>query len=186
MNKLTNEQVIAMQGNKIHLKPLALKDSKDYSDRLINMSIETKILTSTGVMFSHDKIEEYIENAIQNNSREDFLILENETTELIGDVVISDIDRRFRNCLLRIAIFDQDNFSKGYGQEALQIIVNYVFGMLNLHRIELEVLTENTRAKHVYKKIGFKEEGIKRDAYYFDHEYKDVMMMSILKNEFVT
>ena len=58
--------------------------------------------------------------------------------------------------------------------------------MLNLHRIELEVLTFNERAIHVYEKIGFNREGIKRDGCYFDHQYYDLITMSILEDEFRT
>ena len=56
---------------------------------------------------------------------------------------------------------------------------------MNLHRIELEVFDYNPRAKAMYEKAGFKEEGIKREALYMNNEFHNVYIMSILKKEFM-
>ena len=55
---------------------------------------------------------------------------------------------------------------------------------MNLNRIELSVLKNNLRAINFYKKIGFKEEGINRQAIYKNGEFVDVIIMGILKEDF--
>jgi len=62
-------------------------------------------------------------------------------------------------------------------------MVNYGFKNLNLNRIYLRVFETNARAIHCYEKAGFKHEGRLRQACFLDGEYKDVLMMSILKSE---
>ena len=53
-------------------------------------------------------------------------------------------------------------------------------------RYELNVFSYNDRALHVYEKLGFKREGVQRDAFYYDHEYHSSILMSILEDEFRT
>ena len=62
-------------------------------------------------------------------------------------------------------------------------MVDYGFRELGLHRISLGVYDFNPRAIHVYEKMGFKREGIMRDALYWDGEYVDEIMMSVLSHE---
>jgi RimJ/RimL family protein N-acetyltransferase len=52
------------------------------------------------------------------------------------------------------------------------------------HRVELEVLAFNLRAIQCYKRCGFVEEGRKRKACFSDGEYRDVVIMAILKEDF--
>jgi RimJ/RimL family protein N-acetyltransferase len=56
---------------------------------------------------------------------------------------------------------------------------------MNLQRIELTVLEDNSRAKHVYEKNGFVYEGRKRNAVFKDGKFVDMLMYSILRNEYV-
>ncbi len=73
---------------------------------------------------------------------------------------------------------------QGYGREALLLMLEYGFGILNLHRIELEAYSYNERALHVYEGLGFKKEGVRREALYYDHEYHDIITMSLLEEEY--
>ena len=63
-------------------------------------------------------------------------------------------------------------------------VLNFGFGIYNLHRIELQVYSFNKRAIHVYEKLGFKREGVLRDYLYFNNQYHDAIVMSILETEF--
>ncbi|WP_370541814.1 GNAT family N-acetyltransferase [Alicyclobacillus sp. SO9] len=83
----------------------------------------------------------------------------------------------------RIAINTQ-LAGRGYGTEATAIMLEYGFGILNLHRIDLDVYSINERAIHVYEKVGFKREGVLRDAHYYNNTYYDTIIMSILEDEY--
>ncbi|MNI77853.1 Spermidine N(1)-acetyltransferase [compost metagenome] len=112
------------------------------------------------------------------------LIALKDNDEVIGDTAIQDMDRGNRTANLRIAIGDPEHQGKGYGREALLLMLDYGFGILNLHRIELEVYTYNKRAAHVYESVGFVREGVRRQTLYYNHEYHDVIVMSMLENEY--
>lgn len=67
---------------------------------------------------------------------------------------------------------------------AVTAILKYAFTDLNLHRVQLEVLTNNTRARNLYKKCGFRDEGEKRQAIFKNGRYLDITVMGILKTEY--
>ncbi|MHA1583771.1 MAG: GNAT family N-acetyltransferase, partial [Promethearchaeota archaeon] len=67
--------------------------------------------------------------------------------------------------------------------EAMKLLVEYGFRELNMNRIELEVFASNPRAKRCYEKVGFKEEGCKRQAQFINGKYIDEYFMSIIRLE---
>ena len=102
--------------------------------------------------------------------------------KLIGNCGIRiDWKNRVGNC--GIIIGEKEYLSKGYGTEAMELLVEYGFNTLNLNRIELEVYDFNIQAIKSYKKVGFLEEGRKRQATYINGEYHGIIIMSILKEE---
>ena len=98
-------------------------------------------------------------------------------------MVINQIDRDNNCANIRIAIFSPDDYGGGYGTEAMRMMVDYGFRELKLHRISLGVFAFNPRAIRVYEKVGFKREGILRDILFYDGEYHDEIVMSILEQE---
>jgi RimJ/RimL family protein N-acetyltransferase len=101
----------------------------------------------------------------------------------IGDLGIFDIDWRIRSAELGIVIGNKEYWNKGYGTEAIGVILEHGFQTLNLNRICLKVYKTNLRAIRAYEKAGFKHEGKLRQGHFQDGQYVDVILMSILKSE---
>lgn len=173
-----------LEGEKIYLRKVDISDAELYSSMLANSSGELRYFTGTKAAFNKSGTESFLQEISGDRSRCDFFIVLKEGNEIVGDIALNDIDFSNRSCNLRLAIDNEKDCGKGCGSEAISITLDYGFGMLNLHRIELEVYSFNERAIHVYEKIGFKREGLKRDALYFNHKYHDAIYMSILDSEF--
>ncbi|GFZ31464.1 aminoglycoside N(6')-acetyltransferase [Clostridium zeae] len=178
------KELLELSGEKVFLKKLGKEYEDEYCRTFNEGDIETTIFTGTQQVFSKTDVESYLQNISLDSSRVDFIIFSKITKKIVGEVVINDIYRNNRSSGLRICMFKKEDFSKGYGTEALFLALHYGFGMLNLHRIELEALIFNERAIQLYEKVGFKKEGIKRDGWYFNHRYYDLVTMSILEDEF--
>jgi RimJ/RimL family protein N-acetyltransferase len=141
-------------------------------------------LTGTQATFTHEDIVKYVQRQQQpNESRAPFIIALPDDSRAIGEIILMNIDAINRSASVRIAIFSENDFGKGYGSEAMRLVVDYGFRILSLHRIELDVFDFNPRAIHVYEKIGFKQEGIQRDTLFYDGEYHNSILMSILEHE---
>jgi RimJ/RimL family protein N-acetyltransferase len=121
-------------------------------------------------------------------NREDFIIFsivvpeENERGKLIGNCGIT-IDWKNRVGICGITIGEKDFHGKGYGTEAMKLLVEYGFKTLNLNRMQLETYEFNTRALKSYQKVGFIEEGLRRKAIYINGSYHDCIMLGLLRSE---
>ena len=81
-------------------------------------------------------------------------------------------------------IGEEGNCGKGIGTFALTRMLEHAFSNMNLHRVELAVLEDNRRARALYEKVGFVEEGKKREVRYKNGKFVDMVMYSILKRDF--
>jgi len=88
-----------------------------------------------------------------------------------------------RTADLGIMIGDRDYHERGYGTDAVLTVLGFGFEQMNLHRVSLGVFEFNERARAVYRKAGFTDEGRERDAYFQDGRYWDILRMSILEHE---
>jgi len=82
-----------------------------------------------------------------------------------------------------IVIGEKEFWGEGYGTEAVQLLVDYGFNTLGMHRMELETFFFNERAIKSYNKVGFKQEGLKRQAHFIDGTYHDVAFIGLLEDE---
>jgi len=171
-----------LEGDKVYLRPLEM-DDVDFMYHSTNNDVEMRRLTGTPTLFARRQLEQYILRQPEDDTRVSFGVVRREDDVLMGEVVINDINRNSRSASFRIALSDAFT-GQGSGTEATSLMLHYGFGMLNLHRIELDVYTINERAIHVYEKVGFKREGLKRQSWYYDHQFYDTVMMSILEDEY--
>jgi len=102
----------------------------------------------------------------------------------VGFVNLTDIDPVSRSCEFHILIGDSSRRNKGIGTEATRLMLEHAFGNLNMHRVWLKVLQQNKRAIKVYENLGFKKEGLLREAAYKQGKYHSFLLMSILQREF--
>lgn len=112
------------------------------------------------------------------------IIDDSDDTHVLGLVCLVGIDMIQRKASFSLMIGDKQNQGKGIGTFATREILKHAFYNLNLHRVELDALETNQAAIGLYKKIGFVQEGIKREASYKNGKYVNLIMMSILKEEF--
>ena len=102
--------------------------------------------------------------------------------QLIGFCGLYHRDVFAGNAELGIAIGNKDYWGRGYGREALGLLVDYGFRMLNLRRIYLRVHGRNERAIRAYRACGFVEEGRLRQHIWSDGDYDDVLYMGVMRD----
>ncbi|MEQ8674041.1 MAG: GNAT family protein [Aggregatilineales bacterium] len=174
---------IPMQGEKIILRPFRTEDAEPLWESMDHA--EFNKLTGTQGTFTREMIDKYIARQVANDddSRAPFIIALPDDSKALDEVIINEIDSDNNSASIRIGMFTDEGVGKGYGTEAMRLMVNYGFNQLGLHRIELSVYAFNPRAIRAYEKVGFKREGVMRDALLWDGEYVDSISMSILDHE---
>jgi RimJ/RimL family protein N-acetyltransferase len=171
-------------GQNLYLRTITTQDADTYYESLLDSDINR--LTGTQRIFNKDFIYKYIESKTNAYPELLLFILLKENDEVIGDIQLNDIDLINRRANIRLSINSETHQGKGYGKEAMVLVMEYGFGIMNLHRIDLEVYSFNKNAIKAYEKIGFKREGIKRDVLFYNHEYHDCIVMSMLEDEYRT
>jgi RimJ/RimL family protein N-acetyltransferase len=102
---------------------------------------------------------------------------------LIGFVALHSVEWNNGAALLAIGIGEARYRGKGYGTDALQLILRFAFHELNLFRVGLDVIATNSRAIRAYEKLGFRCEGRMRGAVLRDGCRTDRILMGILRDE---
>lgn len=175
---------IKFLGNKrVYLRPIENEDLDFFYTETL-WDVEGRRLTGTQTVFSRTGVQNWFDSISTDSSRIDLLICLQENNQPIGDIAMLDINHQNRNSVVRISIFKREFLGKGYGTEAMSLLLKFGFEILNLHRIGLDVYAFNKRAIKSYEKLGFKQEGIIRDELFYDGEYHDSIIMGVLKDEF--
>jgi RimJ/RimL family protein N-acetyltransferase len=175
------DDAIFIDGKRVYLRPLDMNDLETYYKWFNNPEIRRFLGTPFPITKSDEK--DILEKMTKSKDDVYLSIVVKKDKKLIGNMGLHKISRTNRNAMLGITIGDLSEASKGYGTEAMELMIDYGFNVLNLHRIYLGVHEFNERGIKAYKKLGFTEEGRKRDGAYINGEYHDVIMMSILKDE---
>lgn len=123
----------------------------------------------------------YVNKILKSKNDFVFSFFDNKTKEYIGQGGIHQIS--WDNKLGRLSIIvKREHWNKGHAKEILPILVNYAFKKLKLHKVWLMHWKENKKASHLYKKIGFKNEGILKDEYYWHNKYHDMVRIAIVNH----
>lgn len=158
-------------------------DAEPYYEENFNpLDPEVSYLTGCKEIFSRDEVLSCFHKFLNDSQRYFFLIIAPDG-RIAGESVINEINLNLRCANFRIGIFHETERGKGIGTWAVETARDFAFEELNLHRLELEVYSFNPRAEKTYRKAGFQKEGILRDAVLDKGRYADIILMSILEED---
>ena len=112
-----------------------------------------------------------------------FVIVNKDDDRPVGLVGLHHLDPRDHHAELGLLIGDPADWGRGLGSEATRLVVAYGFDTCNLHRIYLTVYEDNSGARRIYERMGFKLEGTLREHGFREGRWWDVHMMSMLAHE---
>lgn len=113
-----------------------------------------------------------------------FAVVQRATGDLVGDVALHTMGPEDRCGFFGLLIAPARR-GEGFGTDATRTLCRFAFEVMNLHRLELDVVAANSRAWHVYEKAGFRLEGRRRACYFHRGRYEDFIMMGMLRGELV-
>ena len=168
--------------NKIILTELRIEDSPILFKWINDRSIV--ILNNNYSPVHETNHDAWFTSIVARSDIRIFAIRKQNEENIIGTCQLFNIDYINRNAELQIRIAPEEQRGKGYGRQAIQLLLDYAFKDLGLHRVFLRVFSTNENAIKDYKKIGFSTEGVMRDASYIDGKFVDIIIMAILKSEY--
>lgn len=171
----------SLQGEMLKLRPVRADDAEAMWDLV--QDPEGRRLTGTTREFTRSEVDEWCATVSGRPDRIDLAITTNGADEYLGEIVLNDIDQVVRSANLRLVMRPAYR-GRGYGTEAIQLVLGLAFDGLGLHRVGLDVLSINTRAHALYGNLGFVIEGRRRDAYRDGDRWCDGIDMGLLEDEY--
>ena len=133
--------------------------------------------------FTVESHENWIKTMIETGKATQMMIVLNEGDRAIGSVYVRDIDLEHKKAEHGIFIGETDCLGKGYGTEAAELMIEYAFEFLGIHKLMLRVYAENERAIKSYEKAGFKKEAYLKDDVYVQEKFRDIVLMAVINQE---
>jgi len=170
-----------IEGKRTVLRALERTDIARMHAWMNDPAVTTYLLVTYPI--SLDQETSWYERQQSDERNKVFGIVERDTDRHIGNVGLHDIDWVARKAEAGIVIGQKDCWGTGLGTDAMQTLLSFAFGTLNLNRVYLTVFAYNERAIRSYEKCGFRREGVLRRHHYGNGAYHDVMVMGILREE---
>ncbi len=172
----------AFTGRLVRLATIDLEQDADHVARW-NQDSEYQQLLSSGPagLWTPKQVREWFEKDPEQSY--EFAIRTLAGDQMIGTVGLGGFEWVARNAWVGIGIGEREYWGKGYGTDAMDLILRFAFESLNLHRVSLDVFEYNRRAYLSYCKCGFKDEGRMRQWMQRGGERFDMIFMGILREE---
>ena len=170
-------------GEKTYLRAVELSDARLIQEWHNDPEIRRAArLGELPVTFT--KEEDDIRIAKQTSDEIYLMIIDKSREKAIGFIRLNFIDNVSRNMWLRMIIGDANARGKKLAEDALRCALNWLFSEQNVHRVTLETYETNERAISFFKKLGFVQEGILREALYVGGKYYNIVTLGLLNREF--
>ncbi|UJG44652.1 MAG: GNAT family N-acetyltransferase [Candidatus Heimdallarchaeum endolithica] len=172
------------KGEKVVLRALEISDLDEIMKYWNNIDLRREL--GEVIPHSKDQQKEWIEKCwkeAEEGKTYTFAIVEKESGKFLGICSLNNVRHINRSAKVSIAIYDKNQRGKGFGTDAMKILLKIGFDFLNLHRIALNVFETNKAAIRVYEKVGFKKVGLHRETDFVDGRYVNDVAMDILENE---
>lgn len=175
--------MITLKGINIYLRALEPEDL-EFVYSIENDETVWEI-SNTQAPYSRFVIKQYLENALKDiyevkQLRLVISSLDNNTP--IGLIDIFDFDFKSKRAGIGIIIKEEKDRDKGYGREALQLLINYSFTHLGLHQLYCNISEDNKASVKLFSNLGFANVGLKKDWNHVNGVYKNEYLFQLINN----
>ena len=173
-----------LKGKKVLLRPIRVTDAKLFAKWMNDPEVNRFILAFLPI--SAEGEENWIRETQKSSDNVVLSIVVkddsgNETA--IGNCGLHNISWKDHRATFGIVIGENNYWEGGLGTEAAQLVVDYGFNQLNLHRISSSVFSFNERSIKMHLKLGFEKEGIRKELIFKNGQYHDEVVFGLLRKE---
>jgi [ribosomal protein S5]-alanine N-acetyltransferase len=175
---------IFLDGKRLYLRFVGLSD---IGEKYIGWLSDPDVTQFLEVRFeSHNlkSVKDFVEKTNSNPDNVFLAIVVKDGNRHIGNIKIGPINWIHKVGDVSLFIGEKDEWGKGYGAEAIQIVVDYAFRNLNLHKITAGVYKPNVNSLKAFKKNGFKVEGIRSKQYYYKGDFVDLYLLGLINKHY--
>jgi len=172
-----------LNGNKVRLGAINTEDIETFACWYENTDFLRFFDKIPANPKSREELKQWIKETQTSGKSYSFSIRSIDKDEMVGYIELTNIQWWNGVANLGIGIGEGKHRGSGYGKEAMELLLDFAFNELNLHRVQLNVFSYNKGAMSLYEKLGFKREGIYREFIHRDGKRWDMYLYGILSNE---
>ena len=167
-------------GGKLYLRGLKRSDLEGNYFAWLDDREVTQFMDSGVFPNAMEKMEDFYRSTVLSHDNAIFAIVDKKTDKHIGNIKLGPINWISRFAPLGIMIGNKEFWGKGYGTEAIGLVVDYAFNRLNLHKVVAGVISINHGSVKAFQKAGFETEGTFKSQFFHNGTYYDSLYLSIV------
>lgn len=172
-----------LKGKNIFFKVLNIDDANEIHEYVSDEDVSRFI--GWRLMSTLNETQEHIKELLRREAVGTHLyasIVLKSSEEVIGTAMIFNFDEEAKHAEIGY-VFNKDHWGKGYGTEIINLMSNFAFESLNLHKIHASVVDANIGSARILEKNGFDLEGRLKDNYFIDGKYYDSLLFGKIKTK---
>jgi len=170
-----------LHGEMLALRPIGPQDAEPMWEVVTDP--EARRMAGIARVYTRDDVAEWTAKVAGMDGRIDLAVTMQGSDEYLGEIVLDEIDTHLGSANLRLTMRPAYR-GRGYGTEAILLVLGMAFGGLGLHRVGAVVPAINARAHSLHENIGFRVEGRLRDAFRDGDGWTDGIVMGLLEDEY--
>ena len=172
-------------GKKVVLKAYEKHHTKPAHEGFNRYAVQRLLSPTVILPLSYTEEEQFLDGqaAAKAGGKSYSFAIETLEGQYIGGCGYFDLDVKNRHAALGISIVEPEFWGKGYGADALEVLIEFLFNEMNLRKVHLTVFSFNERAIRCYRKLGFVEEGRLREHVFREGRYEDVILMGLFRSD---
>jgi RimJ/RimL family protein N-acetyltransferase len=171
-----------LSGKQLRLTAMTEADAPTIAKWFEDESFARHLMGSPDILQTPDMLVERIQQTNKSSNRFMFAARTLTDNTLVGMLDIDQILWNYRVAMLSMCI-SPEHHGKGYGTEALSLLINFCFYEINMYRVQLSVFSYNTPAITLYEKVGFTKEGVGRAFMERNGQRYDDILYGMLRDE---
>ncbi|WP_298551711.1 GNAT family protein [uncultured Algibacter sp.] len=174
--------MITLKGKNIFLRALEPEDLEFIHTIENDESIWG--ISNTQTPYSKFLIKQYLEHAHKDifEVKQLRLVISSYDNSALGMIDLFDFDFKNRRAGVGILVKEPNDRLKGYGREALKLLIDYSFIHLDLHQLYCNISEENAASIKLFSNQGFKKIGLKKEWNYVNGSYKNEYLYQLINN----
>lgn len=174
-----------IEGDRIFLRPLELSDAEGNYPKWLNDPEVCRYNSHGDIFYTSEMAREYISHVVNSSAVEVFAICLKENDLHIGNISLQQISVKNRSAEFAILIGEPSVYGSGIAFEASNLLIDYGFKILKLHRIHCGTHAENIGMQRLALKLGMSLEGKRRDAIFKSGQFADIVDYGLLYNDYL-
>jgi len=174
-----------LESERIYLREVRLSDVNENYYKWMNDPEIIRYLESRFYPNSLESIQDFVKSKLGDRESILFAIVLKEDDRHIGNIKIGPVNWFHRLADVGLLIGEKDCWGKGYATEAIKLITEYGFRVLNLHKITASCYGGNSGSAKAFIKAGYFEEGVRKSHFFSEGKYEDLILLGKIVDSFL-